>query len=453
MSNARVLLINPPFYRLMNSHFNSLSLGICYIASVLRKNDFDVGVYNADHLDTDKYGSQRELFEGYYNYKEVLNNPGHPIWREALGTVKKFSPDAVGITMLTGTSKSSENIARLVKEWDEDVKIVVGGTHPTLLPLEMVKKDCFDYAITYEGEYPFLELMGGEKEDCIKNLVYLDGKGKPVMNEKRPLIENLDELPFPARDLFIGNHKHVEYGAIITGRGCPYQCTFCASRKIWGLRTRYRSVANVLDEIEEVYHAYRAKVFNFRDDTFTIDQKRAQEICKGIVDMGLDIRWMCDTRVNLLKKETLEWMKKAGCARVRLGIESGSDRILELCKKGITREQVFRAASILKEVGLDYTAYLMIGFPTETDEDVRQTIELAKKIDARYYSLSIAAPYYGTEIYDYFAKEGRALPEENWEYFFHQSDDMILTHKIGKETIGEFLSLNETLGKEREIKE
>ena len=447
--HEKILLINPPFYRLMNSHFNGLSLGLCYIASVLSNNGHDVKIYNADYLNETRYANQIEIIDNYDNYKQILQNPQHKIWGEIGKVIRDFSPDIVGITALTGTYKSAENIAKIAKEIGSNIVVVVGGVHPTLLPDESIENECFDYVVRGEGEQTFLELANGLKKENILGLTFRDDSGNVVHNQSRGYIEDLDSIPFPARELYLNETEGMDYGYIITGRGCPFECTYCASKKIWNKQTRFRSEQNVMDEIKYVYGTFGTRSFYFIDDTFTLNRKRAKIICQMIIDAGLDIEWICDTRVDTLDEELLHLMKEAGCSRVKIGVESGSERILKKIKKGINKEQIRRAVSLIKDVGIDLTIYLMIGFPTETDSEVHETIEFARELDPNYYSLSILAPYPGTEIYDDVIRSGITLPKEHWEYFFHQSKDMILTLNIDEKTVNEFLSLNDDAGKVR----
>lgn len=445
----KILLINPPFYRLMNSHFNGLSLGLCYIASVLNKAGFCVRIYNADYLNGTNYPSQKDLIENYENYKTILENPDHPLWQEIKSRVEDFKPDLVGITALTGTYKSAEIIARLVKNIDSGIQLVIGGVHPTILPDEVSKNKMFDFIVRGEGENTFLEIARGEKKENILGLTFRDEFDRVVHNPERPYIKDLDTIPFPGRDMYINEPESMDYGYIMTGRGCPFQCTYCASKKIWNRQARFRSEQNVIGELKYVISTFGTRSFYFIDDTFTLDRKRAKRICRMIIDEGMTIEWICDTRVDTLDEELLGLMKMSGCTRIKIGVESGSDRILKEIKKGITKDKIRHAVSLIRKAGLDFTIYLMIGFPTETDKEVHETIDFARELNPKYYSLSILAPYPGTEIYDDVMRTGITLPKEHWEYFFHQSKDMILTLSIDKKTIDEFLSLNDDAGKSR----
>lgn len=449
MIPKKVLLINPPFYRLMNSHFNGLSLGLGYIAAILSKDGHEVKIYNADYESSGNYADQKGIFEGYDNYKKILSDLSHPLWLEVRETIKRYSPEIIGITMLTGTYKSAENVGRIAKELDKDIKVVVGGTHPTVLSEEVIKNDLFDYVVRGEGEQTFLDLVNYVKVEDIRGLTYINKKGKIVDNPDREFIEDLDLIPFPSRGLYLNDTRYMIYGYVMTGRGCPFECTFCASKKVWKGRVRFRSPENVVEEVKHVYENYNTKFFYFVDDTFTLNKKRTKRICELLIRNKLDINWICDTRVDTIDEELLWLMKKSGCIRVKIGVESGSERILKMVKKKITKKQIRDSVSLIKKVGIDFTIYLMIGFPTETNKEIRETLDFVKELNPTYYSFGILAPYPGTKIYDNLNKNGITLPKEHWEYFFHQSKDMILADNIDKELVDECLLLNAKNGKVR----
>jgi radical SAM superfamily enzyme YgiQ (UPF0313 family) len=351
--------------------------------------------------------------------------------------------------VLTGTYKSAENVAMIAKDVNKEITIIVGGTHPTVMPEETIQNKYFDYVVRGEGEYTFLELINDEPIEEIKGLTYINKEGIIVNNPDREFIKDLDTVPFPGRSLYLNDKDHMDFGYVMTGRGCPFECTFCASKKVWKKQTRYRSPKNVVEEIEHVHKTYGTKFFYFVDDTFTLKKKRTKEICNLLLEKNLDITWICDTRVDTIDEELLTLMKKSGCIRVKLGVETGCERLLSETKKGITKEQIRRAINLTKKVGIESTTYLMIGMPTETEEEIKETLAFARELESDYYSLSILAPYPGTEIYDDVIEGGIKLPKEHWEYFFHQSKDMILTDNIDIRLIDECLALNEKKGKER----
>lgn len=443
MGHEKILLISPPFYRLMGSHHDGIHLGLCYIASVLDKAGYEVKIYNADFFDSDRFLDQKGLFENYENYKSILNHLDHPIWQEAKENIKQFNPGIVGIQMYTGAYKSSKNIATISKEINPEIVIVAGGTHPTIEPEGTLKDGPYDYLIRGEGEYSFLDLIKGKRKEKILGLSFKAKNGEIIHNPDRGFIEDIDTIPFPSRDLFLNGSEKIDRSAIITSRGCPFQCTYCVSPKIWRLKVRYRSIENVLKELEYIYRKYNLHLIRFQDDTFTLNKNRVKAICTGILERGLKFEWVCDTRVDRLDREILALMKKAGCIRVKIGVESGSDEILSKVNKGFNKSQIKKAVSAIKAVGIPLTVYLMVGFHSETNKQVKETINFAKEIGADYYSLSIVSPYYGTQMYQELEENGYKFNKSHWEYFYHQSNDMILNTKIDPVLIEEFFALND----------
>ena len=438
----RVLLMAPPFYRLMGSHYNGLHLGIGYIAALLKQDGYEVRIYNADYLNTSQYADQRQLFQNFPTYKATLADLAQPIWGEIRDKIASFAPDFIGITMMTANYAAARNIASIARTIDHNIKIVVGGTHPTLDPEGTLAVEYFDYVIRGEGEFTFLELVRGQDERQIKGLSFKKN-GNQIHNEARPFIPELDVLPFPERNSFLGDTDGMQFGSLITGRGCPFACAYCASPRLWHRRARFRSVPNVLAELEELKANYSSSLIHFADDTFTLNKARAKEICRQLIDRRLGIEWVCDTRVDCLDEELVALMKEAGCIRLKIGVESGSDRILKEMCKGITTQMVRQAVKLIRKHNLPITAYFMTGFPGETNEDLRQTIDFARELEIDYYSLSVIAPYYGTEVWNEMEKLGRKLDKEHWEYFYHQSQEMILNNGLDPKLLEEFFALNE----------
>lgn len=439
----KILLIAPPFYRLMGSHFNGLHLGLAYIAAVLKEHGHRVGIYNADYCNTNEYLNQRQLFDNYLVYKAILDDPVHPVWDEIRNKIGGFMPDFVGISMLTANYRAAKNIARIAKNLDDSVKVVIGGAHATLDPVGTLAEAEFDYIIRGEGEFTFLELVNGQKEEKIRGLSFKKDS-EMIHNDDRSFIENLDVLPFPCRDSFLNDTEFLDYGNVATGRGCSFSCSYCASPRLWRRIVRFRSIPNLMAELECLSADYGSSLVHFVDDTFTLKKSRAKEICQQIIDRKLGINWVCDTRADCLDDELVALMKKAGCIRVKIGVESGSDRILERIQKSITTKTIRQAVSLVKKHELPLTIYLMAGFPGETNDDLQQTIQLARELDADYVSLSVLAPYYGTQIWCQLEKSGKKMDKEHWEYFYHQSQDMLVNDGLDPAVLKEFFALDKS---------
>ena len=439
-----VLLLNTPFYRLMGSHYNGLSLGILYIAAVLRDGGHQVAVLNADYENRNDYLDQAGIFKGYGMYREIHATPDHYIWDETVKEILDRDPDYLGITMYTANYKAARIIAGKVKSVNPDIKIVAGGVHPTLATMETLSSKEFDFAVVGEGEYVMLSLVNGESVAGIPDLGYRDRSGNIVINPPGDEVINLDDVPFPARELIISPSSATDFGQLITGRGCPFSCTFCASPAMWKRKTvRFRSVDNVMGELCLITERYPHNVIYFEDDTFAMRKNMAIDLCNRIIGSGMDIEWKCDTRADCVTEDLVALMKNAGCACIKMGVESGSERILKSINKQVTREIIRNASRIIKNQGVSLTVYLMAGFPGETDDDLRETIKFARELDADYFSLSIVAPYFGTQIHDEYIKSGFFLDKEHWEYFYHQSREMIMNDRLSQTVVDEFLSLND----------
>jgi len=269
-----------------------------------------------------------------------------------------------------------------------------------------------DFIVRGEGEVTFSELIstlnrGNGKLDSVQGISFLS-KGEILRTPTRPFIENLDELPFPARHLVpMERYRRTKMGErevtpILTSRGCPFQCTFCASSHFFGTKVRLRSPASVLKEIEELYHRYSFQALAFVDDTFTLFPDRVIEICKGILEKGMDLWWWCLSRADLLirNEEMIQWMVRSGAKSVFIGVESANSKTLETLKKGIDRNTTIRAVEMLKRYGLEIHASYILGGLDETARAIHETIRFAKELDTNVAQFSILTPYPGTLLYE-----------------------------------------------------
>ena len=423
---AKILLINPPWYRFMGMGFKQIPMSLTYLAGTLEARGHEVWVLNAD-LEGVGERSVKKLYASHDAYRKRINDPDDECWVEVRREIENFRPDLLGVHMKTGSYRSALNTVRLAKEIDPGITTVVGGPHPTLLPEEVAQDDSVDFVVIGEGENTLAELADSGKGSVhsVSGLVY-SSEGRIVSTGSRPLIEDIDRMPFPARKaiLYKERYPHDAFGIIYSARGCPFQCTYCASSKIWTRRVRFRSPENVLEEIELVYADYGTRYFQIRDDTFTLNKQRAIEICEGIINSGLRITWHCDTRADCVDEDLVRIMKRAGCAHVSVGIESGSDRILQYIKKGETTEQMEEAFRLFRRHGISTSAFIMMGFPGETAQDVQKTLDFARRCRPDFLVLSILTPYPGTEIYDEVVREGKIEKTKNWEVYYHQSPEM-----------------------------
>lgn len=382
-----VTLVNPPYRTKPHQHPPFPPLGLGYLAAVLEKNGFEVEVIDCQASN--------------YTYED---------FKRELATRK---PDVVGVTAATRLYNSALEIIKIAKEVHPNCVTMLGGPHVTFWN-EKALQECpqLDIVIRREGEYTLLELAqrieaGKSYQDVIGTTCR---KGNEfVVNPDRPYIENLDELPFPARHLWDleAIRKAEDMFYLTTTRGCVYWCEFCAAVRMFGRRYRMRSVKNVVDELEYLYKTFGAKYYTFCDDAFTVDQARTEELCNEIKKRNLQIQWNCGTRVDMVTKELLQKMKDSGCVSVWFGVESGAQKVLDDMHKGISTEQTIRTVGLVRELGLRPTPNVLLGFPGETKETAMKTIKFAEKIspdEIAYYN--IATPYPGTPMYDNVIKNG-----------------------------------------------
>ena len=467
---AKVLLVNPPFYRLLGSHYNANSLGIAYIASYLNKRGHNAWLYNADYKSEYTYIKLQKIFSNFTNYKDYFKDVDNEILHEVKDKIIEFKPDWVGYTSYTANISAIKIISDKVKKADSSIKQVIGGVHATLDSDILKKLTSIDFSVQREGEEAFLALVENKDPKTIPGVISRDN-GALFKTGIAPVIKDIDNLPMPEREKFWGipehEKKHVDVSYVNTIRGCPYKCTYCASPFHWDRKTtRLRSPESVMEEmrlLKEKYYVrpkydYAASanieskenlkiedntIVYFVDDVFTVNKKRVKKLLRMMIDEKLDMKWKCEARADHLDDEICELMAEAGCQRVKIGFESGSNRILSEVKKLETREEMLEGAAMLKKAGVPFSAYFMAGFPGETDEDLRQTIDFARQVDADYYSLSVLAPYYGTELYDQLIKNGHELDQQPWEYFFHQSPNPMVNNTLSTKVLNEYLALSE----------
>ncbi|MBM4054159.1 MAG: radical SAM protein [Planctomycetes bacterium] len=453
----RVLLIDPPFYRFFNYYNRYFPLGLSYLSSVLKKAGHEVTIYDADCNKDSKGMDYTRLPEMYASYIKELRNPENQILKEISDTLRTFQPNLVGITVMTPKAASAFTVASLVKAYDRTCSVVFGGPHATLKPGEIFNiSEDVDFVISGEGEGSFPELVNSleRKEnrfDTIAGLSYCKD-GKKVNTGSGKFIDNLDTLPFPDRESFIGANTYTseDMGLIMGSRGCPYNCSYCATQ-IWTRKVRYRSITNILEEIKCVYERYGTHQFTFKDDSFTVNRKRVMEFCEALIKLGISVKWDCNTRADLVDLQLLKMMKKAGCNSIKVGVESGSERILKIMDKGVQLERTKESAKLFRKAGIHWTAYFMMGVPTETKEDIKETVKLLYEIKPSFASIGVYEPFPGTRLFDIGVERGLVKREMEYEEFFSRipSDYYLKDVKRRSDTMDqeEFVVL------EKEVKE
>lgn len=367
-----------------------------------------------------------------------------PTMDHSLDDVKKkirsLDPDYVGITAMTSTVPSAYNVAKATKEFDSDTKVIMGGIHPTFMPKRTLKEcSAVDVVVRGEGEETIRELARGQDWANVKGITYREGD-EIVENEERGLIEDLDDLPFPAYDLVPMNRYKVggvKYSTIMSSRGCPFNCIFCSSSRIFGREWRGKSPERVLEQLKLLAHDFDVHEVEFLDDTFTLNRVRAERICDLITGEGLNISWSCSSRVDTIDKSLAEKLKEAGCHTVYLGIESGVQKVLDTLKKGITIEQVENAVKAVRDAGMNTVGSFILGIPSETRKQMEKTVDFAKELDLTLAQFTIFTPYPGTEAWG-MAEEKNLLLTRDWSKY--STLDPVIKHpEMKSEELKNFL--------------
>lgn len=351
--------------------------------------------------------------------------------------IKEQAPDVVGITVLMDQyAFAGHKIATLTKSVNKDVCVVMGGVYATMNPEEVIKDNNIDYVVIGEGEYVFRDMVqyfSGNGDLPKKGLCYRSG-GEIINTGHSDFVKDLDKIPLPAYHLIdfekyanSAHRKSVDspevypYARILTSRGCPIGCVFCQVESIMGKKFRVRSAENVLDEIQFLKDRYNIKSFIIDDDNLFIDKKRSKAFFQGLIDRNLVMPWLpIAVAVFMLDEETLILMRKSGCTYIDIAIESGSQRVLkEVIKKPVKFDYAKEMIKIAQREGIYVAANFVIGFPTETWEEIRETIKFAEDSGIDYMKLFVAIPLKNTRLWDLCIEEdafkkGYSENEKKW---------------------------------------
>lgn len=343
--------------------------------------------------------------------------------KEFESTIKEYNPELIGISTYTETFKSVINMTKIIKNILPMGYVILGGPHVSFLPDEALSYDSVDFVSRGEGEVTFVELIesinfGTQVISGIKGLSYKVDK-QIIHNADRGFIMQLDSLPW-----YELNEKEKEkYNIkqlIITSRGCPGECVYCASAALSGKKYRARSAENVFSEVYYKYHYKNESYFAFLDDTFTANKKRLYQFCQYIKDTKVKIIWRCDSRADILSYDMIDKMIEAGCIAVHIGIESGSQEVIEKINKRISLEKSEELIKYMSEKGLQIMCSFIIGHHCDTHETIKKTFNLAKKFKEKYkatVAIGMNTPFPGTELYKMMENWGVKLEVNNWASF------------------------------------
>jgi radical SAM superfamily enzyme YgiQ (UPF0313 family) len=351
-------------------------IGIYYVGSVLKESHYDVEILNWTRINETPENIEKVILE------------------------KK--PDIIGFSILQANRWGGIEIARIAKQIHPKVKIVFGGVTPTFLWKHFLTHfPQIDFVVIGEGEYTFLNLvkfLEHNKKHQIEDIrgIAFRKNGNVVRTAPAETIHQIDALPVPA--------KYFEYQHLSLTRGCPGKCAFCGSPKFWGPKVRFHSMEYFIDELERLYKK-GVNFFYFSDDTFSVDKNRVIEICKKILEKGMNIKWVAISRVNYMSEDILYWMRKAGCIQISYGVESGSKKIRNLLNKKISNDDIEKAFAMTIKYGILPRAYFIYGCPGETRRTIQETIDLIKKIKPLVIHFFVLSLFPGTRLYEDYKKK------------------------------------------------
>lgn len=449
----RVLLIKPPitYYKTEAEYSPYEPLGLMYLASYIREycDDIEVKILDAStRIDLKRW--EGDFFKVGYTDDMITK------------AVADFQPNLVGISsMFTINSKGVHDTAKIIKGYDKNIPIIVGGAHVSAFPDWVLKDENVDAVVKGEGEETLLEIVNCLRMDKsmfeISGVIYR-GDGKVIENPLRSFMKDLDTIPFPARDLVnmdVYFYEKYNYShsmspprsTVVSSRGCPYRCIFCSIHSLWRHSYRMRAPEKVVDEIEMLVKTYGVQEIAFFDDNLSVSKKRMIGICDEIIRRKLKIKWCTPNGIAIwtLDKEVVSKMRESGCYKLTFGIETGSLATQKFIRKShIDLEKSKELIKYCNKIGIWTHSSFIIGFPYETEKDIMDTIDYALNCGIDMATFFIATPYPGTELYDIYQQEN-LLPdlgdEKSLEWLGSVGRSMCDTKNFTRKQIEDFISM------------
>lgn len=393
-------------------------LGIAYLAGYLLQNKLTVDIFDGNVI---------------------------PYYKKLEEQIKKIRPTHIGFTAYTFNIKSAAASAALAKRINKDITTVIGGPHATAIPAKTLREfSAFDYAVISEGEDTFLKIIKSHNDSReiskIEGIAYRD-KNNIIVNDRKNYLD-INNLPFPAWELFdlkkyrffSLDYNKILSGAenffILTSRGCPFECSFCSHSL--GYKIRTRSVNSVIDETEYLIKKYNPIRIDFLADNFTLDKIFIEQLCSIIIKKGINrqLNWGFQTRIDTIDSEIINMVSKAGCNHISMGLESGSQEILNYIKKGYMLEEALKTIKMIKKSGIRIMSNFMIGLPRETKKTINETINFALKSNVDFASFSIYTPFPGTPLLaDIEKNPNYKIISTDWNQYRTQGGTYLLQHE------------------------
>lgn len=357
----------------------------------------------------------------------ILERAGHTVrvrdypvqkaaWETLCGDLDEFQPDIALFTTTIATLESDLTAASVIKDHCPKTLTVAKGEPLNYLDTDIIRKTAgLNLILRGETDACLEDLAAGKVWSELPSVTFLEDSDLTRTPDPDTLV-NLDDLPFPARymidnELYRSPETRNKLTIIVTSLGCPYKCIFCSVPALTGTSVRYRSPDNVVAELKECIEKYDIREFLFHADTFTLNKRWTIDLCRQIIDSGLNIRWGCNSRVDSIDDERLTWLKKAGCWVIGFGVESGNDDHLKQMKKGATGSQAREAIRLCRKHGIRSHAFFAFGFPWDTEASIRELIEFARELDPDFFDFNVAFPLPGTELDDMLDKKNLIVRE------------------------------------------
>ncbi|KOR32366.1 hypothetical protein TI05_07745 [Achromatium sp. WMS3] len=433
----KILLIQPPaFSNNIRGDMNpNVPLGIAYIAAILEREKFDVKILDAfiEGWEQETRINDNKILVGL-SFKQIKN------------IIAESNPDVVGITsMFTSQRKNAHKVATIVKEVDNNIVVIFGGAHPTSAPESVLEDYCVDVVVLGEGENVIALLIRCIEANSdlrqLDGIAFRDKIGNPCVIQKTTTIDNLDDLPFPARHLlpmekyFAAGIRHGGLGkgkravSMITSRGCQYRCNFCTAFKVFTRRPRMRSIENVLSEIDELINKYQIDEIFFEDDQIIAKQRRAGDLFDGIANR-YKLYWDTPNGVSpwLLNDKILEKMKAAGCYRVNIAIESGNQWVLDnIINKPVKLNKIPELVKTIRRHNMEVGVFLVIGNishdAVETLDQIKESFAFCRKLKV-FPHASLLTAYPGSEVLEIAKEKGYLIPNFDWDNLIIQKSQL-----------------------------
>ena len=453
----RIFLIYPPIVLAEGEEPTyTFPMGCGYIAGALEQQGYEVRCLDAIAEDRNSIQRVGEKLLRFGLSKETI-----------LQSIEEFSPDVIGFSCQFSVQYNpTRELIGAIKKARPEIVTIIGGTHSSAQPEDVLSETPVDYVVISEGEETVVNLLkrlqDGSSLECLDGFGYRDG-GRICVNPKTHFIKDLDSIPFPARHLFNmekyfdtsrgwGASKKQRRLSMITSRGCPFHCIFCGIHLNTGKKFRMRSAENVLKEIQAVVADYGVSEIMFEDDNISINRRRMMDLLQGFIDSKLDLVWSAPSGIALwtLDEELLEKMKKSGCYKIYLGLESGNERVLrDIIRKQLhDKNEIRRRVRMVKRYGFETVGFWVLGDPGETKRDMWDTIDFARELGLDNNQVLIALPYKGTRLYNvcrennYFAYSKHLDPDQMVETrALIRTQDFTPSDVIAIQKAGRFLAV------------